>query len=181
MKNNRFKPYVWISILFFASCTIYEIELDNPVDSEAENNPDPPALVFHPKDTTVTVNSSFTLSAHIVQPDSGYAGAHLNVKYNPSILEVDTIFPGVFFTDSSLTTPLFVWNQNEESVDIFIYFLDTTVTSLSGTGHIADIQFTSISSGEATVEYDLESCELVSPQDESMIINGKRDCIVTVQ
>lgn len=157
------------------------MELDNPVDSEAENNPEPPALVFHPKDTTVAVNSTFTLSAHIVQPDSGYAGAHLSIQYDASILEIDTLFPGLFFTDTSLTTPLFVWDKSSESIDIFIYFLDSTVTSLSGTGHIADIQFTSISSGESIVEYDLESCELVSSQDESMIINGKRDCVVTVQ
>jgi len=177
----QFRSLFWIGALFFVSCTIYEIELDNPVDSEAENNPDPPALVFHPKDTTVSVNSIFTLSAHIVQPDTGYAGAHLNVIYDSSILEVDTLFPGIFFTDSSSTTPLFVWDQNEESVDIYIYFLDSSITSLSGTGHIADIQFIGISVGKTTIEYDLESCELVSSQDESMIINGKRGCLVTVQ
>jgi len=103
------------------------------------------------------------------------------VIYDSSILEVDTLFPGIFFTDSSSTTPLFVWDQNEESVDIYIYFLDSSITSLSGTGHIADIQFIGISAGKTTIEYDLESCELVSSQDESMIINGKRGCLVTVQ
>lgn len=174
-------PFRWVWFLLFISCTIYDIELDNPVDVEGENSPEPPSLVFHPKDTTVTVNSPFSLSAHIVQPDSGYAGARLHIQFDSGILELDTLYPGLVFTDTSLTTPLFVWDQTPESIDIYIYFLDTLATSLNGTGHIADIQFIGKSAGESVVEYDLNECELINIQDEPMTINGKRDCVVTIQ
>jgi hypothetical protein len=49
------------------------------------------------------------------------------------------------------------------------------------TGHIAEIYFSALNTGETMVEFDTTQCELVTPLDESVSINGFRPAEVIIQ
>ena len=94
---NRF--FSFILLLLFSNCTIYEKELDNPNDNNAneEIGVYPPSIVFFPKQQTKTMSDSISLGAYIVFSDTSiisFSGAHLNIEYDNSLLEIDSIAPG---------------------------------------------------------------------------------------
>ena len=95
-KNNRSVAsfFTVILILSFLSCTIYDNNLDNPNDNEAneELGVYPPSLVFFPKQQTKTLTDTIRLGAYIVFSDTSiisFSGAHLNIQYDNSMLEID--------------------------------------------------------------------------------------------
>jgi len=49
------------------------------------------------------------------------------------------------------------------------------------TGHIAEIYFTAVTTGETMVEYDTTQCELVTPLNEMVEIQGIRNSTVIIQ
>ena len=74
-----------ILILSFLSCTIYDNNLDNPNDNEAneELGVYPPSLVFFPKQQTKTTSDTVRLGAYVVFSDTSiisFSGAHLNLS-----------------------------------------------------------------------------------------------------
>ena len=128
-----------ILILSFLSCTIYDNNLDNPNDNEAneELGVYPPSLVFFPKQQTKTLTDTIRLGAYIVFSDTSiisFSGAHLNIQYDNSMLEIDSLAPGWIgpgsMTDSNRTTPLFTYTENSGQLDIYAYYLSTSDVSI---------------------------------------------------
>ena len=82
---NRF--YLYISLLLFSNCTIYDKELDNPNDNKANEDIGlyPPSVVLFPKEQTKTISDTVSIGAYIVFSDTSivsFSGAHLNIEYN---------------------------------------------------------------------------------------------------
>ena len=171
--------------MFWLSCQVYEINIDNPVDAiaNAEKDVYPPALTMHPLTQTVSNGDSVTIGAYIVDHDTTLAGVHTHVTYNAEFLQLDTILPGVLFTNDGVSTPLFTYTTDFGQIDIFVWYLGSEggLAYVTETGHIAEIYFTASNTGETTVEYDSTQCELVTPLDESISIRGYRTAGVTIQ
>ena len=108
---------------------------------------------------------------------------HTHVTYDAELLQLDTILPGVLFTNDGVNTPLFTYNAVFGQIDIFVWYLgaEGALSYVTETGHIAEIYFTASNTGETTVEYDSTQCELVTPLDESISIRGYRTAGVTIQ
>lgn len=187
MKYESGLFFVFTIWALFYSCTIYQENYDNPVDFEAnqEKGIGNPALVFYPKTQTKTIADSIVVESFIVfHPDSIYsfAGVHLQIEFPNVILQLDTIRPGFFITDTNQTTPLFTYDYNGESIiDIYAYFLDTLKLELTGTGHLADIVFLPFSIGMDSVKYNLEFCKMINYQDSTIVLNGERGCEVIIE
>ena len=111
------KPYhglfiLSLALLFVDSCTIYEKLFDNPVDSEAndERGIGAPTLVFYPKTQTLAGTDSALVGSFIVFKEDStepFAGVHLQIEFPNALLELDTIKPGLFITDTSNTCLLY--------------------------------------------------------------------------
>ena len=176
-----------LALLFVNSCTIYEKLFDNPVDFEAneERGIEAPTLVFYPKTQTVTQIDTILVESFIVfQEDSTqpFAGVHLQIEFPNALLELDTIKPGLFITDTSNATPLFTYTYDSiNTIDIYAYFLDTLKKDLDGTGHLADLVFNPIEVGSDSVFYNLDECEIIDHQDAQIDINGERGAEIVVQ
>ena len=90
-----------------------------------------------------------------------FSGVHLQIIFHDSYLELDTVKPGFFITDTSNSMPLFTYTfDSVNTIDIYAYFLDTLKTDLLGTGHLADLVFNPTSTGSDSVSYDLNACEI---------------------
>jgi hypothetical protein len=172
-------------ILFWLSCQTYEINLDNPVDVIADSIAGvfPPALTMHPLTQTVSNGDSVTIGSYIVEHDTALAGVHTHVTYNAEFLQLDTILPGVLFTNDGVSTPLFTYTTDFGQIDIFVWYLgaEGALSYVTETGHIAEMYFTAVTTGETIVEYDTTQCELVTPLDEMVEIQGIRNSTVIIQ
>ena len=183
------KPNIFILcaclILFWLSCQTYDINIDNPVDAiaNAEKDVYPPALTMHPLTQTVSNGDSVTIGAYIVDHDTTLAGVHTHVTYNAEFLQLDTILPGVLFTNDGVSTPLFTYTTDFGQIDIFVWYLgaEGALSYVTETGHIAEMYFTAVTTGETIVEYDITQCELVTPLNEMVEIQGIRNSTVIIQ
>jgi len=171
--------------LFFWSCTIHKKELDNPVDHEADYATALPSLVFYPKTQEKTINDSVKVESFIVfkfDSTAPFTGVQVVINYDAEVLELDTLKPGLFITDTSRANPLFVYNNDAPgNIELFAYFLDTLKISIEGTGHLADIIFQPLSTGTTTIEYDLENCQIIDNADHIIGLNGERTAEVVIQ
>ena len=174
----------------FLSCTIYDNNLDNPNDNEAteELGVYPPSLVFFPKQQTKTLTDTIRLGAYVVFSDTSiisFSGAHLNIQYDNTLLEIDSLAPGWIgpgsMTDSNRTTPLFTYIENPGQLDIYTYYLSTSDVSVDSVTHIAEIWYKPKSIGTSTVSYDTSLCEIVKYDDIFIPINGTREASIIIQ
>jgi len=188
-KSTLQKPNIFILcaclILFWLSCQTYDINIDNPVDAiaNAEMEVYPPALTMHPLTQTVSIGDSVTIGAYIVDHDTTLAGVHTHVTYNAEFLQLDTILPGVLFTNDGVSTPLFTYTTDFGQIDIFVWYLgaEGALSYVTETGHIAEMYFTAVTTGETIVEYDTTQCELVTPLYGTVEIQGFRHSEVIIQ
>ena len=175
---------VSLSWIWF-SCQTYEVTLDNPVDVIADSIAGvfPPALTMHPLTQTVSNGDSVTIGSYIIEHDTTLAGVHTHVTYDTVLLQLDTILPGVLFTNDGVNTPLFTYTAVFGQIDIFVWYLgaEGALSYVTETGHIAEIYFSALNTGETMVEFDTTQCELVTPLDESVSIRGFRPAEVIIQ
>ncbi|MEC9273371.1 MAG: cohesin domain-containing protein [Candidatus Neomarinimicrobiota bacterium] len=174
-----------LSCIIFFSCKTYEIKLDNPIDVIADSIAGvfPPALTMHPLTQIVSNGDSVTIGTYIIDHDTTLAGVHTHIAYNAELIQLDTILPGVLLTNSGANTPLFTYSVVFGEIDIFAWYLgeEGALSYVTETGHIAELYFTALNSGETLVEYDTTQCELVTPLDETISIRGIRNATVTIQ
>ena len=187
MKPFRGLFILSLALLFVSSCTIYEKLFDNPVDFEAneEQGIGAPTLVFYPKTQTLAEDDSALVGSFIVFKEDStkpFAGIHLQIEFPNALLELDTIKPGLFITDTSNATPLFTYTFDSiNTIDIYAYFLDTLKKDLEGTGHLVDLVFNPVGVGSDSVFYNLDKCEMINHQDHEIIINGIRGAEVIIE
>ena len=192
MKCHRGQLIIILACLVVYSCTIFEKDFDNPVDFEAneEKGIGAPTLVFYPKTQTKTTSDSVIVGSFIVfKEDSteAFSGVHLQIIFPDSYLELDTIKPGLFITDTSSSMPLFTYTfDSVNTIDIYTYFLDTYFLdtlklNLKGTGHLADLVFNPTSTGSDSVSYQLNACEMIDKKDSVIVLKGDRGAEVIVQ
>jgi len=188
-KSTLQKPNIFILcaclILFWLSCQTYDINIDNPVDAiaNAEMEVYPPALTMHPLTQTVSIGDSVTIGAYIVDHDTALAGVHARITYTPGHLELDTILPGVLFTNDGISNPLLTYTAVFGQIDIFVWYLgaEGALGYVTETGHIAEMYFTAVTTGETIVEYDTTQCELVTPLYGTVEIQGFRHSEVIIE
>ena len=175
----------FLSTVIFFSCKTYEIKLDNPIDAIADSIAGvfPPALTMHPLTQIVSNGDSVTIGTYIIDHDTTLAGVHAHITYNAELIQLDTILPGVLLTNNGANTPLFTYSVVFGTIDIFVWYLgeEGALSYVTETGHIAELYFTALNSGETLVEYDTTQCELVTPLDEIISIRGIRNASVTIQ
>mgnify|MGYP001162486789 FL=1 len=175
------------STLILPSCTIYDKIFDNPVDFKAneERGIEAPTLVFYPKSQTKTMTDSIIIGSFIVFKDDStepFSGLQLQIEFPNNLIELDTILPGLFLTDTSQSTPLFTYTYNGNNlVDIYAYFLGTTKLDLDGTGHLADLIFNPLADGRDSIYYNLNECILINHQDVEIDINGNRAAEIIIE
>jgi len=173
-------------ITIVCSCTIYDKIFDNPVDHKAneEQGIGAPTLVFYPKTQTVTQTDSILIGSFIVFKEDStkpFSGIHLQIEFPNELMELDTIVPGIFITDTSQSTPLFTYTYDDNIVDLYAYFLGTVKLDLEGTGHLADLIFNPLTGGNDSIHYNLSECIIVDHEDAQIDINGMRGAEIIVQ
>jgi len=102
----------------------------------------------------------------------------VRLNYDKTMLQVALVEMGTLFVDA-VQEPIFVYEDNSQNgwIDIHTSFLGSDSVSVSGTGSLAEIIFTSLLAGESTLTFDAV-CELVDPDDNPIEIKGFGDGVV---
>ena len=162
--------------ILFTSCTndvagtsdVFYNPLD-PVTAE-ETGFETPAVVFFPATATTSVGGGVTLDIHAMEVDS-IAGSHIQVSYNKAKLTLLSLSQGSFYDGAPEMLFYYEDDTNVGLIDIYSGFLGVDSASVSGTGQLASMVFTTISAGVSTVSFTVLS-EFVDPQDNPIEILG---------
>ena len=149
---------------------------DNPLDEDVVEY-DIPALTLFPSQVSANVNSNFKVDVFVLGVDQ-LAGSYVRLNYDKTMLQVALVEMGTLFADA-VQEPIFVYEDNSQNgwIDIHTSFLGSDSVSVSGTGSMAEIIFTSLLAGESTLTFDAV-CELVDPDDNPIEIKGFGDGVV---
>ena len=162
--------------ILFTSCTndvagtsnVFTNPLD-PVTAEEEGFLTP-AVVFFPATATTSVGGGVTLDIHAMEVDS-IAGSHIQVSYNKAKLSLLNLSQGSFYDGAPEMLFYYEDDTNLGLNDIYSGFLGVDSSSVSGTGQLASMVFTTISAGLSIVTFTVLS-EFVDPQDNPIEILG---------
>ncbi len=144
----------------------------NPLDPETAEETGflTPAVVFFPATATTSVGGGVTLDIHAMEVDS-IAGSHIQVSYNKAKLTLLSLSQGSFYDGAPQMLFYYEDDTNLGLIDIYSGFLGVDSASVSGTGQLASMVFTTISAGVSTVSFTVLS-EFVDPQDNPIEILG---------
>ena len=153
------------------SCELSEPVFENPLDREVAFNKgiEPPALVFYPDVITTNTGSSAATSVYAMDiEDVGMA--EIKISYDPNKLSVTSVAKGDLFQGGN--QPLFITEDNENGLlVIYVGYLGPNGDSISGTGNVANIVFSSISAGQSQIEISRDS-KILNPNANEIKLNG---------
>ena len=172
------KPVIAIFSLGLLSCELGEVDLNNPLDTQAnsEKGINPPALVFSPSSVSTSIGGNAILRVYAMEV-TGVAGIHANIQYDNTKLAVSGVSPGTFFNSNQ--APIFIYEDNAGVLDIFTFYMGSDKTK-DGTGDVALITFRPTLVGQSQVQLTAES-ELLDPQDVPIEIKGLGTGVVNAQ
>ena len=144
----------------------------NPLDPETAEDIgfETPAVVFFPATASTSVGGGVTLDIHAMEVDS-IAGSHIQVSYNKAKLALLNLSQGSFYEGAPEMLFYYEDDTNLGLIDIYSGFLGVDSSSVSGTGQLASMVFTTISAGLSIVTFTVLS-EFVDPQDNPIEILG---------
>jgi len=172
------KQYIILIGFLFISCEIVEPELDNPLDTEAsaEKGVAPPALVFFPDNVSTNTGGNAVVNIYALEVEN-VAGIVVKVNYDNSKLNVSSVSPGSFFSDSQ--NPIFISEDNQGTLDIYSFYMGSDKVK-SGTGPIAVIIFTTKVPGSSQLSI-VQGSELLDENDVNIEIKGLGKGVVNAQ
>ena len=179
---NRLGILILLPALTFMSCSEElppEDVFDNPLD-EDEVTYETPALTFYPVDISIALGASQSVDVFVLGIED-LAGSHVKLSYDQTKLSVLSMSVGDFFADA-LQAPVFFAENDAATgtIEINTSFLGSDSVSVSGTGSLASIVFTSTTDGQSSLVFDT-SCEFVDPNDNPILIKGFGEGVVNAQ
>ena len=159
-------------IVVFLGCELTDGVFENPLDREvaSENGITPPALVFYPDVVTTTAGGSAATSVYALDI-SGVGMAEIVINYNQNKVSVGSVAKGEFFQGGN--QPFFHYEDDGDSglLTVYVGYLGPDGNSVSGTGNIANIVFSTLSAGQSEVSISTAS-RILDPDAKAITLNG---------
>jgi hypothetical protein len=176
----RYIPIILL-LFFISSCSTPTESNSNPLDPEeaAEQGFSTPALVFFPATVNAAPGNSFSLDVYAMEVVNN-AGSYIHISYDKTKLSLLSLSQGDYYAGAPEL--LFYYEDNAEAgqIDIYSGFLGVDSASVSGTGQLATLEFTTLGSGQSTVSFTTGS-RFADPQNNPIEILGFGDCVVDAQ
>ena len=176
-----FKRITFISILLVLGCEIPDQVYNDPLDLDynASKGILPPALIFTPYQVNASSGSNTTLQVHALEV-SDVAGAHIQIKYDQTKINVSSVSQGDWLVDGG-QNPIFFSENNEATglLDIYYSVLGDS-EKLSGSGAIAYVVFTINAPGQITVEIT-DVTKIVDKDNQKIQLNGLGEVVINAQ
>ena len=165
------KAFLTSFFLVFLGCELTDGVFENPLDREVASSKGiiPPALVFYPDVVTTTAGGSAATSVYALDI-SGVGMAEIVINYNQNKVSVGSVAKGDFFQGGN--QPFFHYEDDGSGVlTVYIGYLGPDGNSVSGTGNIANIVFSTLSAGQSEVSISTSS-RILDPDAKAITLNG---------
>ena len=172
---------ITLLLFFLLSCSTPTKFNGNPLDPEeaAEQGFSTPALVFFPAAVNAVLGGSFTLDVYAMEVVNN-AGSYIHISYDKTKLSLLSLNQGDFY--AAAPEMLFYYEDDADAgqIDIYSGFLGVDSASVSGTGQLATLEFTTLVGGQSTISFTTGS-RFADPQNNPIEILGFGDCVVNAQ
>jgi len=159
-------------LLVFLGCELTDGVFENPLDREVASSKgiSPPALVFYPDVVTTTAGGSAATSVYALEL-TGVGMAEIAINYNQNKVSVGSVAKGDFFQGGN--QPFFHYEVDQDSglLTVYVGYLGPDGNSVSGTGNIANIVFSTLSAGQSEVSISTAS-RILDPDAKAITLNG---------
>ena len=158
-------------IIAFLGCELSDGVFENPLDREVASSKGitPPALVFYPDVVTTTAGGSAATSVYALDI-SGVGMAEIVINYNQNKVSVGSVAKGELFQGGN--QPFFHYEDDGSGVlTVYIGYLGPDGNSVSGTGKVANIVFSTLSAGQSEVSIS-NSSRILDPDAKAITLNG---------
>ena len=158
-------------IIAFLGCELSDGVFENPLDREVASSKgiSPPALVFYPDVVTTTAGGSAATSVYALDI-SGVGMAEIVINYNQNKVSVGSVAKGELFQGGN--QPFFHYEDDGSGVlTVYIGYLGPDGNSVSGTGNVANIVFSTLSAGQSEVSISTAS-RILDPDAKAITLNG---------
>jgi len=172
LRYNTIIPILFTFLFWSCDVPAPTETFDNPLDEEVaeEAGIETPALVFFPDSVVVNTGASATIKIFAMGIEN-LRGAHLEVNYDQNILSVLSINSGEFFAEASDVIFLPEINQSTGKLDIYTSYVGSDTLTVSGTGCLVTVVFSTISAGQSALTYSTTS-EMVDADDVPIVLAG---------
>ena len=177
----RLTKYLCFSgLLLVLGCELSEPIFENPLDREVASNKgiEPPALVFYPDVIITNTGSSAATSVYAMDiEDVGMA--EIKISYDPNKVSISSVAKGDLFQGGN--QPLFISEDDENGLlVIYVGYLGPDGDSISGTGNVANIVFSTISAGQSQIAISNNS-KILDPNANEIKLNGYGEGLIDAQ
>ena len=167
-----------LALLLVACPEIPEEDYDNPIDPD-----DPtiatPALIIFPDSVTVNLGFSVTVEVFAKGVDN-LSGAYIELNYDKDKLSILSMSEGDFFAGAEETIFFIEDDPTTGMIEINTSYLGSDSTTVTGTGSLASLVFTTTISGVSLIHYTA-NCELLDPDDNPIVIEGFGAGVINAQ
>lgn len=176
---------IFAGSVFLQNCRTVPPEIyDNPLDTlatpiDGEDPIETPAIVFFPGEVSVGLGLGATVQVFALEVHD-LSGAHIIVEYDKNKLNLLSVTEGEFFSESLETVFIYEDNSGNGTLDIYTSYLGRDTVSVSGTGSIADLVFTTVAAGQSILTYSSGS-EFVNADNVSISILGFGQGLINAQ
>ena len=153
------------------SCELSEPLFENPLDREVASNKgiEPPALVFYPDVIIINTGSSAATSVYAMDIEN-VSMAEIKIIYDPNKVSISSVAKGDLFQGGN--QPFFISEDDENGLlIIYVGYLGPNGDSISGTGNVANIVFSTISAGQSQISISNNS-KILNPNANEIKLNG---------
>ena len=168
-------------LIFILSCETPTTINDNPLDPEeaTEKGFSTPALVFFPAEVSTVLGGSFTLGIYAMEVANN-TGSFIQIGYDKTKLSLLSLNQGDFYGGAPEMWFYYEDDADAGQIDIYSGFLGVDSASVSGTGQLASLVFTTLVGGQSTITFTTES-KFVDPQNNPIDILSLGECVVDAQ
>jgi len=170
--------------LMFASCDEPDTPIFvNPLDTATIPGVDPPlnpALVIFVESPDAGLGTEVKISVN-ARGVEDLSGVHVQLNYNRYILEYTGATLGEFFEAADGTWIFDEVDGENGKLDLYTSFLGNDEIDLTGTGAIAELTFTAISTGEAAFDFIQNQCRFADAHNQTIEILQFVDGVMIVQ
>ena len=109
-----------------------------------------PSLMFYPRRHKAQAGEQLTFSIHAEEVENLMA-AEMHLDFDPTAISVNSVTQGSFFMNGQES--IFSYDVDDGTISLLTSVVNSDAPSVSGTGALAEIQVTLLSSADASISF----------------------------
>ena len=143
-----------------------------------------PALVMHRRFVSTKIGLRFQVEV-LVEDITGMMGADVNIAFDPSQVQFESATEGAFLATGQHSGTVFIASAPDSAnaqggLEIIASRLGGNPAGVTGSGRLALLEFTALSTGESQITFEIDECHVRNEANQDITLNDIVHCRVVV-